>query len=311
MKIIFLGLGSIGLRHAKILKENYGHELYAFRSDKDSPKNPLGINEVFSWEEVKKINPDLAFITNPTSLHINSAIKSAKLGCKLFIEKPIGKDLKGLEKLLELVKRKNLITYIGYPLRFHPVIKELKKYLLKNEVLHFRVVCTSFLPNWRPGADYLKSYSANAKMGGGVVMDLSHEIDYTNFLLGDIVNLSGKFSKASSVTVDAEDNADIFVTTKICPGNIHINFLSNLSQRYIQLDFEKFSIIGDILNSEIREFRNEKLNKRRKLDYHQAQEYEDQLKYFFKNLNNPKMMNNLSDASRLFKKIITFKEKYG
>lgn len=311
MKIIFFGLGSIGLRHANILKENVKHQLFAFRSNKNSLKNPLGIKEVFSWKEVEKVNPDLAFITNPTSLHTDTAIKCAKLGCKLFIEKPVGKDLNGLEKLLKVVKRKNLVTYVGYPLRFHPVIKELKKYLLKNNPLHFRAVCTSFLPNWRPGADYLKSYSVNAKMGGGVILDLSHEIDYVNFLLGPVVDLSGNFSKAGSVTVDTEDNADILVTTRSCQGNIHINFLSHLKQRYIQLEFGKLTVVGDILNSEILEFKNGKLKKRHKLDYYQGQEYETQMKYFFKNLDNPLMMNNLKDATKLFKRIIAFKESHG
>lgn len=308
MKIIFFGLGSIGLRHAKILKENYRHELFAFRSGKDSLSNPLGINEIFSWEEVEKLKPDIAFITNPTSLHIDTAIRCAKLGCKLFIEKPIGKDLEGLGKLLKVVDKKNLVTYVGYNLRFHPVVKELKKYFNKKSIRFAKVVCTSFLPDWRPGTDYLKSYSANSKLGGGVILDLSHEIDYVNYLLGDIKKIDGYFAKIGNVTYDAEDFADMLVTTKTCLVNIHLNFLSFLKKRYIQLEFKDLTLIGDILNCEIIEFKNERLKKRRKLDYYQGQEYESQLKYFFKNINNPKMMNNLEEASKLFKKIVAFKK---
>src|SRR5437660_1398185 len=105
MKIIFFGLGSIGQRHAKILLKNYQHDLFAFRSGK-SKKNDLGIKELRSWGDVEKVKPDVAFITNPTSLHIKTAIKLASLNCKLFIEKPIDSQVDELEKLIKLVKTK-------------------------------------------------------------------------------------------------------------------------------------------------------------------------------------------------------------
>lgn len=308
MKILFFGLGSIGTRHAKILQKKYKHELFAFRSSKDNKKNELGIQEIYSWEDVKKIKPDVAFIANPTSLHIDTVKKCTKLGCKLFIEKPVGKDLKGLKSLIKLAKKNNLVTYVGYNLRFHPVIKELKKYTIKQKPIHARVVCTSFLPNWRPGRNHLKSYSANSKMGGGVILDLSHELDYLSFLLGSVKKIAGNFSRISRVTKDAEDFADLIVKTEKAPASIHLSFMSQLRQRYVQLEFQEMTVIGDIANLEIKEFKNEKLNKSYKLDYYSGQEYEEQLKYFFKNLNNPSMMNNLVEATDLFKKIIAFKK---
>lgn len=308
MKILFIGLGSIGKRHAKIILKDYKHELFAFRSDKKRQVNELGIKELYSWNEVKKTDLDVVFITNITSLHIETAIKCAKLGCKLFIEKSIGKDLKGLDLLIKLVKKNNLTTYVGYNLRFHPVILELKKYATLYKPLHLRAVSTSFFPNWRPDQDYIESYSANSKMGGGVILDLSHELDYAGFLLGDIKNIQGNFSRISNVTKDAEDLADLTIKTVTGFANIHLNFMSQLRQRYVQLEFQGLTVIGDVINSEIKEFKNEKLNKSYKLDYYSAQEYVDQLKYFFDNINNPKMMNNLIDASVLFKKIIQFKK---
>lgn len=307
MKIVFFGLGSIGQRHAKILLGYYHHQLYAFRSGVGNAHNDLGIRELNSWDEVEKLKPDIVFITNPTSLHIEIATRCAKLGCRLFIEKPIDKDIKGLDKLVELVKKNHLVTYVAYCMRFHPVIEQLKKYINKRRILYIRAVCTSFYPLWRPGRDYLKTYSANSAMGGGVILDLSHEIDYVSYLAGPVNKLSGNFSKRSKVTVDAEDWADIHVSTKLGPANIHINFFSQLRQRYIQIDFEDLTVIGDIFNAEIREYKNETLYKSLKLDYDKGQEYKEQIKYFFDNINNPKMMNNLEEAANLFKKIIAFK----
>lgn len=309
MKIIFFGLGSIGQRHAKILLENYKHDLYAFRSGANDIPNQLGIKELRSFEEVEKLKPDIAFITNPTSLHIETAIKCANIGCKLFIEKPIDKDLNGLAKLIDIVKRKKLVTYVAYNLRFHPVIKKLNDYLASNNPLHVRVVSTSFLPTWRPNTNHLKSYSANASLGGGVISDLSHEIDYVSYLLGLVKQIKGNYTRRSNLTVDAEDYADLLVNTDTTPVNIHISFLSNLRQRYIQIDFDQLTVIGDIINIEIKEYRNEELKKTIKLNYEKGQEYIEQLKYFFDNINNPKMMNNLLEAADLFKKIISFKKQ--
>lgn len=307
MKIIFFGLGSIGQRHADILLKNYKYELNAFRSGVSDTPNSLGIKELHSWDEVKKLNPDVAFITNPTNLHIATAIKCAEAGCKLFIEKPIGKDLNGLDKLIKIVKQKNLVTYVAYNLRFHPVIIKLKEYTAKFKSLHARVVCTSFLPNWRSNTNYLKSYTANSKMGGGVILDLSHELDYVSYLLGSINKLDGNFSKRNKVTVDAEDYADILVSINSGPCNIHINFLSQLNQRYVQIDFEGFTIIGNLISPEILEYADYKLKGKLKFDYYRDLPYEQQLKYFFDNIGNPKMMNNLIEAADLYKKIIQFK----
>lgn len=307
MKIIFFGLGSIGQRHAKILLKDYKHNLYAFRSGIDTIPNKLGIQELNSWNEVSDLKPDVAFITNPTSLHIQTAIKCAEIGCKLFIEKPIDKDLKGLDELIDIVKKKNLVSYIAYCLRFHPIIEKLKEYINERKVLHLRAVCTSFYPLWRPGGDYLKIYSANLKLGGGVVFDLSHEIDYITYLLGSVNKLSGNFSKRGKVTVDAEDFSDILLLTDLAPVNIHINFFSHLRQRYVQIDFDGMTVIGDIVNAEVKEYKDEKLQKTLKLNYDNGQEYKSQIEYFFDNINNPKMMNNLEEASDLFRKIAAFK----
>lgn len=309
MKVIFFGLGSIGQRHANILLNDYKFDLYAFRSGIDNAHNELGIKELHSWDEVRKLHPAVAFITNPTFRHIETAIRCAEIGCKLFIEKPIDKDINELDQLIRLVRKNNLVTYVAYCLRFHPVIAKLKQYFNQNKVLHLRAVCTSFYPLWRPTRDYLKTYSANSSLGGGVILDLSHEIDYVAYFLGSVNKLSGNFSKRGKVTLDAEDFSDILVSTDLSPANIHINFFSQLRQRYIQIDFENLTVVGDIINAEIKEYKDETLQKSLKLDYDKGQEYKEQIKYFFDNINNSSMMNNLIEAGDLFKKIVSFKNE--
>lgn len=309
MKILFYGLGSIGHRHAAILQKKYQHDLFAFRSGASKTPNSLGVTEFYSWDEVEKLKPDLAFITNPTSLHIETAIRCAELGCKLFIEKPVGRDLEGLDKLLKLVKSKKLVTYIAYNLRFHPVIKFLKKVIEQESPLHLRAVCTSFYPDWRKDRDHLKAYSARVDMGGGVILDLSHELDYMSYLLGQFKKITGNFSHRGDVTIDAEDYADLLIEADKAPVSIHINFLSHLNQRYIQVDFKDRTWVGDLVKAQVREYSGSGLVKTHRFKYQKGQDYIDQLKYFFDNIDNFSMMNNLIAAAPLFKQIVKLKSR--
>lgn len=309
MKILFFGLGSIGTRHAKLLKANFNHQLFAFRSGKSKKPNDLEIPEIYSWSQVKKLNPDVAFITNPTSLHIKTAQKCSNLGIKLFIDKPIGDKLSGLEDLLESVEKNKLVTYLGYNLRFHPLIKKLPDYFKKNTMLHLKVWTTSYLPNWRKNEDFKKSYRTNKKLGGGVILDLSHEFDYLEYLLGNLKIKSGQFSKRSNLTNNVEDYADILLDSDKGPVNLHIDFLSHKNRREIQIDFENLTVVADLISCKIEEYKKEKLVKTIEFNYQRDDSFKQQLEYFFKNIDNPKMMNNLLDASILYKKIIKFKTK--
>src|SRR3989338_6783167 len=170
MKIIFFGMGSIGHRHAELIRKDYPYEIYAYRTQKGDSlyrKTPSAIKEIDAWKDVDLINPDVAFITNPTSLHLETAIECARRGMALFIEKPLDSQTKLLNRFLTLVKKNKLTTYVAYVLRFHPVIEALKKELKKGKFCHMRVWTGSYLPQWRKGIDHKKRYSANREMGGG------------------------------------------------------------------------------------------------------------------------------------------------
>lgn len=307
MKIIFFGLGSIGNRHARILKERYKHKLFAYRSGKSKNSSIPGIKQLFSWDEVGHIRPDLAFITNPTFLHIDTAIKCSRMGMKLFIEKPIGATFTNLNTLLNVIKKNDSVTYVGYNLRFHPVICFLKNYLMKKKVMHARIYLSSYLPDWRPKRNHLKSYSASKREGGGVILDQSHELDYLEYLFGEIKNIKGTFGKASNVSVDSEDFVDAVIRTKISFVNMHANFFSKHIERSIEIDCPEEYLQADLIKSSII-ISNGKKEKVIKFKEGIRETYAKQIDYFFKNINNPRMMNNLLEASRLFKKIIRFKE---
>lgn len=307
MKIMFFGLGSIGGRHAKILAENYGHELYAFRAKKNSP-NEFRIPEVYTWDEVEKIRPDVAFITNPTFLHVETAIKCARLGMGLFIEKPIGSSRAGLDTLIKEAKKRSVVTYVAYNLRFHPVIEYLKEHLAGKKINHMSVYTASFLPKWRASGWHLDSYSASRDKGGGVILDLSHEFDYIEFLAGPIKDMVGLYDRVSDVTVDAEDFVDAVIRTERTHVNLHIDFLSHHTERTIKVDCDGEFIMGDLVNNRV-EIRGSGDPVIEQYDMDRNESYRKQIAYFLGNMDDTRMMNNLFDARGLFEKILNFKEK--
>jgi predicted dehydrogenase len=307
VKIIFFGLGSIGQRHAKILLDNYDHELFAFRTKKGRYKQELPIKEIYSWDDVEKLKPDIAFITNPTSSHIETALNCAKNGYRLFIEKPIDSKKEGLDELLKIVRDKQLPSYVAYNLRFHPVINKLKEYINQYYFLHMRVLCISFLPDWRPEQDHKKSYSSNLRFGGGVLLDLSHEIDYVDYLLDGINKIEGNYGRKSDITIDSDDYADILAESPKGMSNIHINFLSHVTMRKIYVDFKGLSIVGDVNKGIVQEYKHNKIINMFEYETDTNTTYINQLKYFFDHIDDCNMMNNLNDAANLFNKVIDFK----
>lgn len=311
MKVVFFGLGSIGERHARILKEFFPtYELFAFRSTQSGSQNELGIVEVHTWDEVEKIKPEVAFITNPTSLHIEAALKCAKLGMHLFIEKPLSHSMEGVEELAELCLKKNLTCYTAYCLRFHPVVKELREFLRGKKILHVRAAVSSYLPNWRPGTDYKKRYSANSAQGGGVLLDLSHEFDYLDYIFGTLEDMKGWYGRIGDITVDVEDAADVVMkTAQGVPINLHMNFMSRFEERKVVVDFEGGYAIGDIRNNRVEIMENEKKEEKvftvTRDDY-----FKEQVEYFFANIGNPAIMNNIGESGKLLQKILEFKTRF-
>ena len=306
MKILIVGLGSIGKRHAQILKEMPANEIFALRTFKGEEKNGLGIRELSSWSEVDELDFEVALITNPTFMHVETAFECAKRNMHLFIEKPIDCKTDGLDKLIELVREKNLTAYVAYPLRFHPVIHELKKKLQGQNILHSRAVCASYMPNWRSKQKRKTTYSSFREQGGGVILDSSHEIDYIEYLFGEIKDIQGIYGRQSSVTVDSEDFCDLNLFHPEGVTNLHMNLFSFETQRYIEIDTKEFYIKGDL-----NRFQITIKDHTRESTLNFSTEYEamfrSQIRYFFEHLGNPDIQNNLITAAKLFRKVLEFR----
>jgi Predicted dehydrogenases and related proteins len=307
MKIIIFGLGSIGQRHARILSTDYKCKLYTFHHKRRGVVSNTAVQHVYSWDEVRKIKPDIAFITNPTYLHIRTALKCAALGMHLFIEKPMSNTVAGIGTLRSLCRAKNLTCYTAYCLRFNPVIEGMKKMLRGKKIFHARITCSSYLPNWRKGRDVKTIYSNFKKKGGGALLELSHEFDYAQHLFGRIERITGKFGRLGSVTHDAEDFADIILmTTERIIINMYLSLFSRLDERTIVVDFEGGYIKGDLISGELKYAIAGKVQSRY-FNVDRDKYLKKQTEYFLNNIGNPGIMNNIDESRLLLKKIAEFK----
>ena len=163
-----------------------------------------------NYEQIKRFNPDIAIISNPSSCHIEIANYLASLDVHLLVEKPLSNSLLGVQELIDKCLAANLILQVGYNLRFSQTLNIFRN-LIHNEAFGFfyKVNCVvgQNLLEWRPGTDYREGVSAKRELGGGVLLELSHEIDYLIWIFGSINWVKGKLSKESNLEIDVEDTA--------------------------------------------------------------------------------------------------------
>ncbi len=248
MKALIVGLGGIGQRHARNLRTLLGGELelLAFRTRRlthvITPE--LGVDTVANVEDTYGIRvftdlaqalaqrPDVAFIANPSSLHIACATACAEAGCDLFIEKPLSDSAEGVCRLIDIVAERRLVAMVGYQLRFHPCL-ELFTSIIKGGLLGRPLAVNAtigeYLPHWHRYEDYRTMYAARAELGGGVVFSQIHEYDYLYSLFGlpeRVYALGGRFSR---LEIDVEDTASVLLECKVdgrpLPVHLHQDFL--------------------------------------------------------------------------------------
>jgi predicted dehydrogenase len=245
LRTLVLGGGSIGTRHLRNLAAagvaplalvDPVPERRARHSIDGSVTGFATIEQGLSWE------PELVVVASPTSLHIEHALAAARGARHLFVEKPLAHSPDGLAELVAEVERKGIVSLVGCNMRFHPgplKVKELLERESIGKVLFARIHSGSYLPNWRPSQDYRETYSANAQMGGGCILDGIHEIDLAYWYFGGIDSTFCTAEHLSSMEVDVED-----VALLICK---HTNgILSEIELDYVQRTYERgCHIVGE------------------------------------------------------------------
>lgn len=272
MKVLFVGLGGIGQRHLRNIRELLGNEVevYAFRQRKyqfvlDNNLNIkqntdldrfYNIKNVNSLEEAFKKNIDIVFITNPTSMHMDVLMKAIENECDVFLEKPLSHNLENINELVKKLNKYKNITFIGYQNRFHPCIKESKKLLEEKaigNIISVDVEIGENIKTWHRYEDYRKMYASRKNLGGGVVLSQIHELDYINWFFGMPKSVYAIGGKLSDLEIDVEDVASILLkyehNNKNIPVYIHEDYIQIPSSRKCKILGTKGKIEFDLLKS--------------------------------------------------------------
>jgi predicted dehydrogenase len=244
VKALVVGYGSIGQRHVRVLMElGYRVAVMSRRS----------IAFEFSYSELSEAlsawQPGYVVIANRTSEHFQTVEALVQYGFRGFvlIEKPL------FENPAEIPEHNFSHVGIGYNLRCHPLLTRLKSFLNgAGNMLTAHVYVGAYLPLWRPDSDYRQSYSAKRKEGGGVLRDLSHELDYVLWLFGHWQRLTAHGGHFSKLEIDTEDAFCLIMETECCPlVTIHLNYLDRVPRREIIVNTNRHTCRVDLIKNKI------------------------------------------------------------
>ncbi len=307
---MFFGLGSIGLRHLQVLNEIGKFDIAAYRTKKGLKKIPEEIekkikffyneNNAFAW------NPNFIIVSNPTNLHLNYILKSIDYNIDALIEKPIANDFNKVKEVKDRIIKRNNKIYIGYNLRFHPIVKKIKEIIDSGKfgkVLKAELYVGEYLPFWHPYEDYRKSYAAKKELGGGVLRTLSHEIDLGQYWFGEYKKIFAKVLKISDLDINVDDNTDIFAEMKDrIILKISMDYLNPLGIRKGEIFFGKGLLKYNFLKKEIifTDYKNKENKILLKIDYYDRNEqYRCQMENLLKN--NDKKLCSLEEGINVLK----------
>lgn len=249
---VFLGLGSIGRRHARLLLERPTWRVLAVRSGHGAYPPLEGVVEVPDLDAAVDAGADVAFVCSPPDLHLEQAMAAGGRGLHLFVEKPLSHCTAGVGELLDLVRDRGLRALVGTVLRHHPLVAELAHMVVDEEtILHVRSECSSWLPDWRPGRDYRDIYSAHRGRGGGVVLDLIHELDLVDLLVGPVTRVLGDADHRSALELDCADHAEIRLETERTTAEVFLSWYAHLTQRWVTVYGARTTARLDLVGHEL------------------------------------------------------------
>jgi len=258
LRALFCGLGSIGQRHLRNLRELLGDDVdvLAYRrrglervinpdmsiSADSTLESTYGVRSFGDLDDALAERPDIVFVTNPNSMHLPVALAAARAGCHLFIEKPLSHSLDGVDELIDLVESKDLVALVAYQFRFHPGLRLIKALLDEGRLGRLaaaHIVNGEYLPDWHPYEDYRATHPARRELGGGALRIQTHEFDYALWLFGLPRRVYAVGGHLSLLEVDVEDSVSVLMAceqdARPVPVHIHLDFLQRPPQRACEI----------------------------------------------------------------------------
>lgn len=304
MKILMIGLGSIGQRHLRNLYAYLGHnvQFLAYRvrglqrtfSDAMQIREGVSLEEEFSIQSFSDLDealaqaPDIAYITNITSQHIPCALKAVRAGCDIFLEKPVSHNLDGINELGQAAKEHGRIVFVGFQNRYHPCLRRMKQLLQERQlgsIISVQSEVGERLTTMHTYENYADTYMARGDQGGGVIVNQQiHELDYLQWIFGipdSVVSFNGK---SSLLPIDVEDYCDSIYwvngTLGAFPIYAHADFFQYPPKRRCKVICERGWIEADLLAARLTIAHGDQEEREEYPDFQRNQMFIDEMKDF-------------------------------
>lgn len=279
MKVLIIGLGSIAKKHIQAIRRQITNvEIFALRTgNSETASVSPGVMNLFSLNEVEFERLDFVLISNPTGKHFEAINRCNQFRRPLFIEKPLFSEITNkTEQLVKDVILSETKTYVACNLRFLDALKKLRELIQYKRINEVNVYCGSYLPDWRPNVDFRKIYSANREMGGGVHIDLIHELDYVYWFFGKPSAHRSFLKSSSSLEISAIDYANFIWEYPEFTASIVLNYYRKDPKRTIEVVTTEGTYLADLLNNVISLNGTEIFRSNQTI----LNTYDDQMKYF-------------------------------
>ena len=274
-RVLLIGSGSIGRRHLANVREALPEATVTLlRRPGAGPLDPVvaaAVDRVTDrLEDALGANPELAIVAGPAPTHVAHASALADAGVPMLIEKPLSVDLDGCVDLASRVRASAVPVVVGYTLRYHPAFLALEDALRAGAIgrpLLLRAEAGQYLPDWRPGVDYRTTVTAQRRLGGGPLLELSHELDLARALLGTPVSVSAQLSRVGDLEIDTEDTVDLVLRHP--PGrdgeraadepvsSIHLDLLQRPFRRTLRVTGTEGTLELDLVAATLRRISND------------------------------------------------------
>ena len=263
-RVLVVGLGSIGKRHLRIARETLPAADIRVLRHQPCDSTPELANGCFgSIEDACAFAPQISVVANPAPMHIENAVALAGVGSHLLIEKPLSHTASDAQILLQDAYCRDIVLQVGYNLRFFPSLEKFRVLLQGGaigRVLSVRCEIGQYLPSWRPDSDYRMGVSAHKELGGGVLLELSHELDYLRWLFGEVAWVNAYLGQQSALEIDVEDTAHLTLgfepdhTGQAMVATVSLDFIRHDTTRHCIAIGERGSLRWNGLTGEVEQW---------------------------------------------------------
>jgi predicted dehydrogenase len=263
-RFLIVGLGSIGKRHLQCLRTiRPDADITVLRQHGRSKAIPEGADRVvLDLESALAYKPLAAIVANPANMHIDTAIDIANAGVHLLVEKPLSHSTERVSELLAICDQKQVVLMVAYVLRFNVGLIAFREALISGKigrVLSFRAEVGQYLPDWRPGTDYRASVSARNALGGGALLELSHELDYIHWIFGKITGVYAQMVRSGTLEIDVEDVVEGILDIETerghhCSGSFHLDMLQRAPYRICRAIGQQGTLEWDAIKGSVQWF---------------------------------------------------------